>query len=631
MNTIYKIHPAIGVARVGDSQDYYLGPVEVGGLPLEKDGTTPVTSFRDGSHAMRRQAAHFAVYVYDDTTPNGRLVEIGKDGISDIEWTVHVANKKSAWRQFLQLEGENGYTGDHPYRNPLTTGPDRKQLIIDPGPQTLRCKQSPNRADFSRGNGVTGYKQTFPPQGLIPEGSDIDTLGSMMTSSDGSVVVLGGFGKSGVCTNYSLSPDLLKNLKDEQKISQDVVDTLINEPPATNITNNAYDTSAAVLADLQKHLSTAQFQTYGSIIADHAIQPRLDTYANNNYWWDDISDGQVTAQLIISGGPPVPVQVPAWVLVAPPAYAPQIVNMVTLYDTMNDLFVRNFNNYRPDIYDKGFRSGYQVNLETEILPILSRPAAYRWVSNINAEGLKGHAGATDPASPFMSFLRKPGDYKSPGQMPQLAGDNPINSDNDPRKYLTLTETQYFLLQQCDQGNINGVTQDTSGPGEKLDRAVLENCVGGPFCPGIEMTWISRDVRIYSGPFRINHKKIDLAVGLSLSEILSDGMEPGDISRYMALPWQADFNECSDQDIDNKLLWWWPAQRPYVVYPQDQPDQQVYWTRPDGSDFKQDGADYDEDVTMVYNWKTLGFVIQKDSSFQEVERLTPVNPDAGKSG
>ena len=37
-------------------------------------------------------------------------------------------------------------------------------------------------------------------------------------------------------------------------------------------------------------------------------------------------------------------------------------------------------------------------------------------------------------------------------------------------------------------------------------------------------------------------------------------QPGDINAYMALPWQADFNECNTN--------WWPAQRPDIVIPKE---------------------------------------------------------------
>lgn len=609
MNPTYKIHPAIGVARVGDSDDYYLGPVEAGGLPLEQDGS-PFKGFRT-DNGLRRQAAQFRVYIYDQNGahPEGAPVVLGEGGIVDIQWTVHVANKKAAWRDFLQLDGSgpDGYSAGHTFRNPGSTGTARTQLIIDPGPQTLRCTQATRSAEFRRGMPMGGYKQTFPPENLNPD--PIDTLGSMSTGTDGSLVVVGGYGRSGVCVPYSLSPDLLKNLAGDNKLTDDVVAAL------AMIKSNGYKDSADLDKDLQTYLSPTQYQTYRSTLIDAAKQPRLDTYANNNYWWDDISDGQVSAQLVLEGGQTVPVDEAAWVLVAPPAYAPEIFNMVTLYDTMYDLFVREFG-YQPTLYSDGqFNPNYIPNLDAEILPILQRPAAYRWVADIGDAGTGPHGSLTVPFATFMTYIRDPNkadDFNTGLKMPWLAGDDPITPTS---KYLALTKTQYFLLSQYrDFKSSNGQATDTAGPGEKLDRAVLENCVGGPFCPGIEMTWICRDKRIYSKPFRIRHKPVDPSVGLGLSEDLSLGMEPGDISRYMALPWQADFNECSIQNIDSAPYWWWPAQRPYKIFQDNTLSNQVFWTKPFDINFTLD-------MTMVYNWKNLGFIrSQGDGTFIEVERL-----------
>ncbi len=48
------IHPAIGIARVGNSPDeYYFGPEIPGGLPIAPDG------YKDASGAMKRQAGRF--------------------------------------------------------------------------------------------------------------------------------------------------------------------------------------------------------------------------------------------------------------------------------------------------------------------------------------------------------------------------------------------------------------------------------------------------------------------------------------------------------------------------------------------------------------------------------------------
>ncbi|WNG59977.1 hypothetical protein F0U59_38605 [Archangium gephyra] len=618
MSTTYKIHPGIGIARVGNSDDYYLAPVTAGGLPQETNGT-PVSQFRDNQNRIRRQAARFSVYVYDQNSPNGRLLQFDPNGIVDIEWKVRLANKKAAWRKFLQLYGENGYDANHPYRNPLTVGDDRKKLIIDPGPQTVRCTSGTTQAEFAQGKGPAGYAQTFPPA-LTPYG--ITTLGELQTEPEGSLIVAGGHGNSGVDTRYpyTLSTELLN--RETNPFPSDVVAKL--QP----IQNNAYTDSASLDADLEKVLGadTDDYKTWGPQLITAAQQPRIDDYANNNYWFDDTSDGPVTATLILYNGDRVTVDAPAWVLVGPPAYAPQLLNMVTLYDTLYDVAVREFG-YNPKLYSNGkFDESYIPNTQAEIQPILKRPAAYRWVADINDQGVQAHKAAnSDPYSNFFDYLRKPGDFNRAGQMPQLAGDNPLNN-SDRRNYLTLTQTQYFLLSQYNNGQRDtSPPVDNSGDGEKLDRAVLENCVGGPFCPGIEITWICRNPAIYSQPFRLKHKPLSDTQGLSLSEDLSQGMEPGDCTRYMALPWQADFNECSDEYFDNKNIWWWPSQRPYMVYPKDNPDTQKYWTRNDSGN----GADnYTDDKLMIYNWKDLGFIVQQAGTppFVEVERLSPEMPD-----
>src|SRR5262245_15563460 len=132
MATKFKIHPAIGIARVGSSTSgFYLAPESVGTLPIAcdqngnttigSDGTEAVvSSFKDSTGAVLRQGARFRVYVYDDATSGGREVKIGeqlefiipKTGqrvmgeVSDIVWTVYLANKKASWYEFMQLEGE---------------------------------------------------------------------------------------------------------------------------------------------------------------------------------------------------------------------------------------------------------------------------------------------------------------------------------------------------------------------------------------------------------------------------------------------------------------------------------------------------------------------------------------------
>ena len=143
INTPYRIHPAIGFARVGNSPDaWYLEPTEVGGLPTERDDQgheQPVTQFKHGGQ-IKRQAARFRIYRHE-VGQEPVEVNVG-EGIRSIKWSVHVANKKAAWYQFQELQGDvmlgenNSYMNQGvPLRNPKAA--DRQKLIIDPGPRTL--------------------------------------------------------------------------------------------------------------------------------------------------------------------------------------------------------------------------------------------------------------------------------------------------------------------------------------------------------------------------------------------------------------------------------------------------------------------------------------------------------------
>jgi L-lysine epsilon oxidase C-terminal domain len=138
-----------------------------------------------------------------------------------------------------------------------------------------------------------------------------------------------------------------------------------------------------------------------------------------------------------------------------------------------------------------------------------------------------------------------------------------------------------------------------------------------------MTWISRDPRIYSEPFRIKAKH-DVTPPLSLGEDFGAGLEPGDLCRYMALPWQADFNECSQEQIGERYAYWWPAQRPDFVYVErGQQLVQVPWVGTDQDQTAPDYIEFADDIDMVRLWSELGFVYDfgtaESPRFLEVDR------------
>src|SRR5712691_7988764 len=86
------IHPAIGVARLGNSEnEFFMGPEVTDPLP-ERPGF-----YRDKAGALKRQAARFRIY---GLNAEGAVVAELTPQNASIEWTVHLANKKSAWYQF---------------------------------------------------------------------------------------------------------------------------------------------------------------------------------------------------------------------------------------------------------------------------------------------------------------------------------------------------------------------------------------------------------------------------------------------------------------------------------------------------------------------------------------------------
>ena len=128
----YKIYPPLGIARVGNAPvDFYIGPESYRGLPIKPNGGDFTDrDFRDAEGRLCRQAARF--HIYDE---KGHEVTLKTAEVKDIQWTVHMANKKASWYEFKTNEGEHGYASNHPLRNPEIE--DRHSLIIDPGPRQI--------------------------------------------------------------------------------------------------------------------------------------------------------------------------------------------------------------------------------------------------------------------------------------------------------------------------------------------------------------------------------------------------------------------------------------------------------------------------------------------------------------
>ena len=103
---------------------------------------------------------------------------------------------------------------------------------------------------------------------------------------------------------------------------------------------------------------------------------RISNFANNDDWHDDVSDGTVTATVTILGREPISAD-PARVIVTPPKYAPEINNMMTLYDQALNAATQLDYAFVPST----------VSFTEDIFPILRRVCDLAWV---NATAGRGH-------------------------------------------------------------------------------------------------------------------------------------------------------------------------------------------------------------------------------------------------
>jgi hypothetical protein len=511
------IHPAIGIARVGNSPDgYFVGPEVIHPRPEEPG------FYRDPAGALKRQAARFRIYGYNAA---GQVVRELTAGQASIRWTVHVANKKAAWYQWqMALDVPEAAAVQVPLRNAAVKGDDRKGLVIDGGPRSIAAvdTQGPDYRFVGKFQGTEVY------------------LGEVRTDADGRLLFLGGHG-------VSASPG----------------GTPIYNPSDPN----------------------------GFINADG--------------WYDDMSDGPVTAEVTIDGRS---IRVaPAWVVSAPPNYGPALKGVRTLYDLLLDVNV-----------SAGRRPVPQpVSFRDDVYPILSRLSGLQW-SNQGFAAQFGRGRPYDFEDPALvaKLARKPapreydayaelrlqvlhafrdprGTDNNPLPWPWIYGDAmAVPPADTPRQNAAISPTQYAQLTAWAAGEFVADWDIRADPPRwiadvalaeqpaMLDRAALEFCLADAFHPGCEVTWPIRHPTMFAAPFRIRHRAVeapepDYGSVLTQAEALSvDGplyaQGPGDLTRWMGLPWQADTGFCRSgypapgYTYDPYVPTFWPARVPNQV-------------------------------------------------------------------
>lgn len=329
---------------------------------------------------------------------------------------------------------------------------------------------------------------------------------------------------------------------------------------------------------------------------------RAITFANNEGWHDDVSDGPVTA-VVRYGGRILTVD-PAWVVVAPPNYAPRRKSVRTMWDLMRDVAIK----------AGMLNTPARPSFTTDIGPIFERLSGLQWV-NAGYAAMFGWRGAIDVGSPdhllrlasnaadagerrrafanqFRVFARDGG---SPVPWPPQYGDA-MNwpPPKSPRQFAVLSDTQVAMLKLWAAGSFESDYDPAASPPRRiedvaiadqpsmLDRAALEFCLADAFHPGCEMTWPMRLATMYAAPFRVQHAPpgwIEPEYGgafspdlLQLTNGPVNGQVPGGITRWMAVPWQTDSASCRcgyEPAYDPYLPTFWPARVPNHILPANQ--------------------------------------------------------------
>lgn len=514
-----SIHPAIGVARVGSSQDDYLLAPQVPFPRPRAAGTS-----HDATGQLKREAVEFRVYGYDE---DGAVVaELNADN-AKVTWTVHVANAKAGWYKFrhaMDVPSLSDTVVER--RNPaIVDVAERRALVIDPGPRSISGRNqhgSPYQFD-------TGKFKDLPV-----------TLGELRSDASGRLLFLSGFG---VSRSPSDAPPYVDGINDPFGNADDWHDDIADGP-----------------VDATVVFEGRLIPTEGAWVA--SAPPN---YAPDLKSWRTLYDALVDAYVAWGWMQPKPRT--SFVEDVHPALARlsalQWVNKASAsvfghrgpFDFGDPELIDRLSRIHgasEDVYKPLRMSIFRAFRDQEPYP--SDPAAWPWLYG-DAFGSTENAGT----EPYMHLV--------------------LNKDGQRFKHLKNWVEGNF---DPDWGRVtppdtlDGYSlQDQPAA---LDRAALDFCAADAFHPGIELTWPMRQSSLYTKPFRIKRAaeaEPDYGTHLTVQRALGadgplHGQFPGSLTRWMLLPWQIDTGGCLAGYESGVTVFdapsFWPARVPNFVLP-----------------------------------------------------------------
>ena len=496
----FRIYPSIGIARMGNGpakKDQVIFSPEIPWANLYETENDYLTERGE----LKKQAQRFYIYQCDDH--GNPTHQIHPDDF-DIEWKVEVANKKPFWYDFnnsldLSMLAENQNLSPTFVTEKLAPGVSAKRRNPNVLDQGLRV---PHGYDYRK------ELVNHPSAETVSKKETYRTFKGHFPSKRGS--------------EFSL---LAKSLN---STSKDV-----------NLGSIEYDEGTLI------------FYPADGISASLNPSDLNTDFADNSNWYDDISDGRVTARIYNKKTGEVHELIDkessAWVASAPPDYAPQIQPISTMFDLVtgaaNDAFQGELALVFPMMY-RLYRMQW-VNLGDFLAPSfketideLIHHGDFKYIyykGETEEEKLKGYEIRkkifdrfrdpiyhydNEPIIPSKdnTNLKNRGSGTEELKWPYYPGDG-IDYPGSPAQWFAIPPILYEQLRKWKDGEFYSppsfqfkdmdemghfykeqfkkCSEDERKKPLLMTRAVLETLYGGGFHPGVELTWPMRHNRIYA--------------------------------------------------------------------------------------------------------------------------------------
>jgi len=493
--TRFRIYPSIGVARLGN------GPAEKEHVIFSPEIPWANLFETDNHYLMpdgkiKKQAQRFYIYECDRS---GKPVSQIDPADYDIRWSAEVANKKPFWYDFnnsldLSIVSRNRNVSPDFARNKLAPGIGAAQ-------------RNPNVLDMGQ---------------RLPHG-------------------------------YNYRKELVNNPPAVSVDQQNPRQSILGQFPNPRRGRESLLAKSLGTEAVQVGLGTIEYDGgtlifYAADGVSASLNPSdLNTdFADNSNWYDDICDGRITATITSrSTGATYNLndaESAAWVVTAPPDYAPQIQPISTLYDIIcgagTDKYEPEFSLVFPMLY-RLYRMQW-VNLGDFLAPsfreVIEKLTADGKLEYLFKKNPKREADAVrekifnlfrNPAYPILNEPIIPSssttgiDNRGVGttelMLPYYPGDG-INYPGSPAQWFAVPPLLYDQLKKWMEGdfkpmrlphsNIDAIGEvfrkqylDAAKDERKkpllMTRAVLETLYGGGFHPGVEVTWPMRHNVMYA--------------------------------------------------------------------------------------------------------------------------------------